>query len=136
MSGAFGYEMDLGRCSPEEKEAIRLQVETYKARYKVLHQGDYYRLCSPFQAGFCTAWEQVSPDRREALVSVVLGAAHAAPPFKTLRLKGLDPTFQYQEEGGGPLYGGEVLMEAGYPLPRVQGDYQSFQFYFRAVNVS
>lgn len=50
MSGAFGYEMDLGRCSPEEKEAIRRQVETYKARYKVLHQGDYQSFQFYFRA--------------------------------------------------------------------------------------
>lgn len=69
MSGAFGCEMDLGRCTQEEKEIIRQQVETYKARYELLHGGDYYRLTSPFQDCAYTAWEQVSPDKREALVS-------------------------------------------------------------------
>ena len=84
MSGAFGYEMDLSRCTQEEREGIRRQVETYKARYELLHGGDYYRLSSPFQENSYTAWEQVSPDRREALVNVVLGCTHAAPPFRTL----------------------------------------------------
>ena len=133
MSGAFGYEMDLGKCTQEEKEVIRRQVETYKARYELLHGGDYYRLTSPFQDNAYTAWEQVSPDRREVLVSVVLGCTHAAPPFRTLRLKGLDPKLNYQVEGTGPLHSGEALMKAGWPLPQVQGDYPSFQFYFSAV---
>lgn len=101
MSGAFGYEMDLGKCTREEKEIIRQQVETYKARYELLHGGDYYRLTSPFQDSAYTAWEQVSPDKREALVSVVLGCTHAAPPFRTLPLRGLDPKLNYQAEGTG-----------------------------------
>ena len=133
MSGAFGYEMDLGKCTGEEKEEIRCQVETYKARYELLHCGDYYRLSSPFQDSAYTAWEQVSPDRREALVNVVLGCTHAAPPFRTLRLKGLDPALQYRIDGTGPLYSGEILMQAGYSLPQILGDYASFQFHLEAV---
>ena len=71
MSGAFGYEMDLGKCTAEEKMEIRRQVESYKIYYDLLHDGDYYRLSSPFQDGIYTAWEHVSANRREALVSVV-----------------------------------------------------------------
>lgn len=132
MSGAFGYEMDLSRCTQEEREGIRRQVETYKARYELLHGGDYYRLSSPFQENSYTAWEQVSPDRREALVNVVLGCTHAAPPFRTLCLKGLDPALYYQADGAGPLHSGESLMKAGWPLPQVSGDYQSVQIYLKA----
>ncbi|MCI9679327.1 MAG: alpha-galactosidase [Oscillospiraceae bacterium] len=133
MCGAFGYEMDLSKCTEAEKQVIRQQIETYKARYALIHQGDYYRLASPFQNSGYTAWEQVSPDKREALVSVVLGCTHAAPPFRTLPLKGLDPKLNYQADGTGPLYSGAALMKAGWPLPQVPGDYQSFQFYFRAA---
>jgi len=132
MSGAFGYEMDLDKCTAEEEGEIRRQVETYKARYDLIQAGDYYRLTSPFQDSAYTAWEQVSPDRREALVNVVLGCTHAAPPFRTLRLKGLDPVLHYQVNGAGPLHSGEALMKAGYPLPQVQGDYPAFQFYLKA----
>ena len=131
MSGAFGYEMDLGRCTEEEREIIRRQIETYKARYELLHFGDYYRLTDPFQPGPFTAWEQVSRDRREALVSVVTGPASAGNVFPPLRLKGLDPALQYRVNGGG-LYGGDVLMNAGYLLPRFWGDYQSVQLYLLA----
>lgn len=134
MSGAFGYEMDLGRCTAEEKAEIRRQVESYKKYYHLLHGGDYYRLSSPFQDSSYTAWEQVSADRREALVHVVLGCTHAAPPFRTLRFKGLDPALLYQIDQAGGLYSGEVLMKAGYPFPQIQEDYPAFQFHLQAVN--
>ena len=133
MSGAFGYEMDLGKCTAEEKREIGSQVESFKTHYELLHHGDYYRLGSPFQDNAYTAWEQVSPDRREAIVNVMLGCTHAAPPFRTLRLKGLHPAYQYQIDGSDALYSGETLMKAGYPLPQMQGDYPAFQFCLKAV---
>lgn len=132
MSGAFGYEMDLGKCTPQEKAEIRRQVEWYKEHYELLHHGEYYRLSSPLQNDSYTAWEQVSSDKREALVSVVLGTSHAAPPFRNLRFKGLNPAFQYRIGENGMLYSGEYLMKAGYPVPQMQGDYSAFQIYMRA----
>ena len=51
MSGAFGYELDLSKCTPEEKACIRRQIETYKARWELLQLGDYYRLTDPFREG-------------------------------------------------------------------------------------
>ncbi|MCI8650649.1 MAG: alpha-galactosidase [Anaerotruncus sp.] len=132
MSGAFGYEMDLSKTTTEEKELIVQQIHTYKAHWKLIHQGDYYRLTDPFQNQAYTAWEHVSQDRREALVSYVTGSIHAAPPFVTLRLKGLDPQLCYQVNGSEESYRGDVLMLAGYPIPMMLGDYQSLQLYLIA----
>ena len=94
MCGTFGYEMDLGRCSREEKETVREQVETYKRRAALIAGGDYYRLTDPFQDPPFTAWAIVASDKREALVSLVTGSARAAQPFPVLRLRGLDPALQ------------------------------------------
>ena len=132
MSGTFGYEMDLRKTSPEEREAIRRQVAFFKEHYDLIQRGDYYRLTDPFAEGPYTAWEHVSPDRREALVSLATGAVHAAAPFHTLRLKGLDPRLTYQMNGEG-AFPGDTLMNAGYPLPMLQGDYQSIQLYLSAI---
>ncbi|MCI8688613.1 MAG: alpha-galactosidase, partial [Lawsonibacter sp.] len=132
MSGTFGYEMDPSKTTPEEKEAIKQQIAFFKEHYHLIQHGDYYRLTDPFQNGPYTAWEQVAPDRREALVSLVSTEVHAAAPFRVLRLKGLDPQLTYQVNGG-TSYPGDVLMNAGYPLPVFHGDYQSLQLYLRAV---
>ena len=118
---------------PQEEQAIiRRQTAFFKEHYDLIQQGDYYRLTDPFQNGPYTAWEQVAPDRREALVSLVSTEVHAAAPFRVLRLKGLDPQLTYQVNGG-TSYPGDVLMNAGYPLPVFHGDYQSLQLYLRAV---
>ena len=132
MSGTFGYEMDLSQTAEEDKEVIRRQVAFFKEHYDLIQRGDYYRLTNPFQNGPYTAWEQVSEDKREALVSLVTTSLCAAPSFQTLRLKGLDPMQTYQVNGEGS-WPGDVLMEAGWPLPMFQGDYQSLQLYLSAT---
>jgi alpha-galactosidase len=132
MSGTFGYEMDLSRATAEEKEILRAQIQQFKEHWELLQWGDYYRLSDPFQNGPYTAWAQVSGDRRQALVSLVTGTIHAAPPFLSLRLKGLDPTLRYHVNGSEETYAGDELMLAGYPLPLPQDDYQSLQFYLEA----
>ena len=131
MSGTFGYEMDLSKCTQEEKETVRRQVAQFKEHYWLIQDGDYYRLSDPFQNGPYTAWEHVSSDKREALVSLVTGPFRGAPPFLALQVRGLDPSLRYQVngEGGWP---GDVLMQVGIPLPILQGDYQALQFYLRA----
>jgi alpha-galactosidase len=50
----------------------------------------------------------------------------------TLRFKGLDPALRYHVNGGEETYAGDVLMQAGYPVPMLMGDYQSIQFYLQA----
>jgi alpha-galactosidase len=132
MSGTFGYEMDLSRTTAEEKEIIKEQIQQFKEHWELLQWGDYYRLSDPFQDGPYTAWEQVSADQRQALVTIVTGTIHAAPPFLTLRLKGLDPKLRYHVNGSAEAYAGDVLMLAGYPLPMLLNDYQSFQLYLEA----
>ena len=133
MSGTFGFEMDLGRCTAEEKEIVRRQTAAFKAWAHLIREGDYYRLTPPFQAPGFTAWAHVAPDRREALVSLVTGSTWAAQPFITLRLKGLDAAAQYRINGGETLWSGDALMYAGYPVPPMKGDYQALQLHLEAV---
>ena len=131
MHGTFGYEMDLSKCTPEEKETVRRQTVFFKEHYELIQDGDYYRLSDPFRNDSYTAWEHVSRDRREALVNLVTGVFHGAPPFLTLRVKGLDPALRYRINGEGS-WSGDVLMQAGWPLPILSGDYQALQLYLEA----
>lgn len=130
MSGTFGYEMDLGRCTEDEKQAVRRQIAFFKRHCRLIQQGVYDRLSSPDDA--FTAWQQTAPDGGEALVSVVWGPVHAAGPFRAVRLRGLVPGARYRVNEGGLLYTGAALMAAGLPLPLPQSDYQAWQFYLQA----
>ena len=139
MDGILGYELDSTKLTKEEKQICREQVKAYKKNYPLIVCGDYYRLTNPYTFSEYVAWEHVSPDQREALVSLVTGSARAAQPFTVLRLKGLDPQRRYRITGTDGLYGsdtlyrGDTLMYAGYPIPLLWGDYQSVQLYLEAV---
>lgn len=129
MSGAFGYELDLGALSPEEKAEVAQQVAEYKATEHLIRNGDYYRLSRP--DGPYTAWANVSRDQREALVSLVAGPAVASPPFLFLKLQGLNPALQYRVNGEPELWPGDMLMQAGYPLPLLR-EHTAIRLHLRA----
>ena len=131
LSGTFGYEMDLGALSDQEKAMVVRQIRDYRESYDLVQTGDYYRLSAPSPDGPPTAWLHVSPDRSTALLCVVSGQVHAGPPFRRLKLKGLDPVRQYQVTGDETPWPGDVLMEAGYPLPML-GEYQSLRLWLKA----
>lgn len=63
MSGTFGYELDINKMTPEEKELVSRQVAEYKRLYTLISDGDYYRLSNPFENKNYTAWQLVSPDK-------------------------------------------------------------------------
>ena len=131
MSGTFGYEMDLGTLSEKEKTLVRQQIQEYRESYRLIQSGDYYRLSSPSPDGAPTAWLHVSQDQQEALLCVVSGQVHAGPPFRCLKLKGLNPEKQYRVTGSEEPWPGDILMEAGFPLPMLS-EYQSLRLWLKA----
>lgn len=76
MAGAFGYELDLTKLNDEERGLVRRQVADYHRYYDVIQNGDYYRLINPTESkGDMTsaaAWESVSSDKREVLLTYVV----------------------------------------------------------------
>ena len=109
--GAFGYELDLTRLSPEEQEEVRRQIAFVKEYREVLQFGDFYRLLSPFDGNF-TAWMAVSSDKRTALVGWYKVLNEVNGPFRRVKLQGLDPELCYTVDGSSRYFGDE-LMYAG-----------------------
>ena len=124
--GSFGYELDPDKLTEEEKAEIKEQVKYYHKYYDVIHYGELYRLITPFENHFRTAWEFVSEDKKEALVTVV----NMRKPYDDLfilRLKGLDSEKLYEIEDTGDTYSGAFLMNAGINLThRQNGDGTSY----------
>ncbi len=133
MAGSFGYELDPGALSEAEREQIRGQIARYRELRPLLLNGRYYRL--PDTEMF-SAWQFVSDDGGQALVSVVVRSPEANPRPLHIRLKGLDPAADYilddpdvfgeREAAGaaaGTEFSGTALMHAGYTFPPLLGDY-------------
>ena len=132
MAGVFGYELDPKKLSEEEKQEIREQIRVYRQYAPLVMNGLYYRLTNPFEqeAG---AWEVISEDGGEVLVSAVLLEVHGNMTTNYIRLKGLTENGMYQEQETGKIYAAEALMEAGIPLPVEMGEYRAYQMHFVRV---
>ena len=130
QAGTFGYELDPAKLTEDEKKTVKEQIAAFH-RYETLNAGgDYYRLDE--SEGDWTAWMTVSPDRKEALVSVAATHVRANGPFPFIRLQGLDPERIYCREDTGEKLTGAALMYGGISLPQFAGDYPATQIYFNS----
>ncbi|MBT2655214.1 alpha-galactosidase [Bacillus sp. ISL-18] len=139
--GTFGYELNPLLLTEEEREEIKEQVAFYKQHRRLIREGQFYRLLSPFE-GNETAWMVVSPDQSEAMVGYykVLATPNGRK-HQTLRLRGLDEGRVYHAAGRD--YYGDELIQVGLPLPTEfnganskqalrGGDFQSEVFYVKS----
>ncbi len=126
MSGTFGYELDVNKLPPEEKEEITRQVNTFRQLSRILQYGDYFRLAGPYDNELYTVWEQVSTDKTKAVVNIVSTKVQANGIPVAVKLKGLLPHAIYKVKD--QYYTGEMLMNAGLLLPMPQAEYQAWQY--------
>lgn len=133
MAGSFGYELDLNRISEEEKQCVKSQIREFHRYWNLIHNGDYYRLTDPFAYPAAAAWLFVSEDQAEALLNVVTLETHGNSPAVYVCLKGLDPAAMYRDEETGNVYPGAGLMNAGIPVPKMDGEYQAWQVHLVRV---
>ena len=148
MSGTFGYELDLGKLTDEEKEQVRAQIQVFKQYYDLIQDGRYYRLTNPTTDHRFTAWQFVSDT--ESLVNLVLTHPEANARPLHIQLRGLEEDALYRVDslcvygsastpeiagvkghtkGEGAVYSGSTLLYAGLTLPHLVGDYPSVQLH-------
>ena len=132
-TGAFGYELDLSLISAEEQEEIRRQVQQYLEDEPLIRQGLYYRLGEETEGMDAFSWLLVSENQDQALLTVVATATHGNAPLIHLRFKGLDPEALYELREEGLKRSGAALMNAGYTLPMLTGDYPAFRLHLKKV---
>ena len=131
MCGTFGYELDATKLSKAELAECKRQSAIFKKYQSLIFSGDYYRLTDPFLYGNYEAWQSVSKDRSEALLTVVITRLTMNGPQEYVKAKGLDPDAMYHVDSLGITLSGTALMNAGLPVPREVPDYSSFQYHFK-----
>ena len=133
LAGTFGYELDLTKLTDEEKETVKKQCKDYHKYFDVIHNGNLYRLISPWKDRKKCAWMYVSDDKREALVTYVVIRCEVFQR-NYLRLAGLDPNKRYLNEQTGQILSGDTLMRAGLNIQNKFEDYRSCVFHLVAVD--
>lgn len=132
MGGNLGYELDVGKLSPEEKDEVRRQVATYRDLRELVQRGDFYRLANPFLSSVA-AWIFVSADGSKAWASWFQTSGEANQPVPSLRLRGLEPHAKYRLDGTDRVFGGDELMLVGLRVSGPGGDHLSCSWVLNRV---
>ena len=132
MAGTFGYELNLGHLTEAEKEEIRRQIREYRAHAELVQTGLYYRLTNPFEDSLA-AWQFVSKDYSETLVSAVAQEIHGYMIIPYLKLRGLKSGAMYQDQATGKIYPADALMDMGLPIMPVKEEYAATQIHLKLV---
>ena len=112
MGGQLGYELDITKMSDDELAEIAQQIDQYKQLRSVIHNGEMYRLQSPFTSNH-TAWEYISEDKKTVILLYFKTRAIAGFERSMQCLEALDGDGIYQLRGTEETYNGNVLMHYG-----------------------
>lgn len=132
MAGTFGYELDATKMSPEDQKQALAATKLYKKVQAMTFNGDFYRLLSPFDQGNLVAWQVVSKDQAQSLLTVVMIDVVTNPAFVYLKLRGLDENANYKVAD--KIYSGQALMNAGLKLDPLKGSYSSRQILIEKIS--
>ena len=127
MAGSFGYELDLGKLSAEEKEQVKGQVEQFHAFYDLTHEGDYYRLTT-LGNDDCMAWAFVAKDKRRAMLTLVKTQSEGNPVPTHVFMKGLAYDKNYKcilKNDISVINSGAAFVNAGITIPWIMTQYES-----------
>lgn len=128
MMGNLGYELDLTRLSPSEKDAISRQIAHYKKIRPIIQFGQHYRLINPAMGENEVAVQ--FNYRNQVVVTYVRILSTIEEMETTLRLKHLEEDADYILQETGQVFSGAELMYAGMTIVMDQGDFLSKQYHF------
>lgn len=142
LSGTFGYELDITKIPAEDRALIPGQIALYKKFNALVRTGDYYRIASYSQNNEYDCWECVSRDKKQALVTFVQVLNHPNFHSRKIYFRGLDPVKEYKvsfpddepDRREMPAsFTGSTLMNAGYTIPRMWGDFHAKLIYIQEL---
>ena len=119
VGGMLGYELNILRSNEAVKADMHEQIVKYLTYEKLIREGDYYPLLSPFDHPY-SAYYYASPERDEFLLTFVQGwdcLARCTRREKTalLKVKEAKPGVIYVDSLSGVKLTGEEL-RAGIPV--------------------
>lgn len=129
MCGVLGVGYDITKWNDKEKEIAREKIARYKEIRETVHNGDHYRLVSPYENNR-SVLQFVNKPKSESIVFVYNLAEYPNNTIpetkrsKNVKLRGLQPDASYQIEGMEGLYKGSQLMNIGVEFP-LRGAFKS-----------
>lgn len=133
LAGTFGYELDVTKISKEDMNMIPKQVELYHKYNDLVRRGDYYRLENYSENHLFDAWEVVSKEKDEVLVTYIQVLGRPNYHSRRIKLKGLDSNKMYENKETGEILSGSALMNAGINLTGIYGDFKGKLIYYKQI---
>ncbi len=133
IAGTFGYELDVTKISKEDRNMIPKQVELYHKYNDLVRRGDYYRLENYSENHLFDAWEVVSKEKDEVLVTYIQVLGRPNYHSRRIKLKGLDSNKMYENKETGEILSGSALMNAGINLTGIYGDFKGKLIYYKKI---
>lgn len=142
LAGTFGYELDITKLPEEDRKIIPEQIAMYKKYNNLVRNGDYYRLNSFSTNNEFDAWQVLSKDKNEALITVVQVLNRPNYHSRKIYAKDLSLNVKYNVQVQDSLgnttdmgnWSGNTLCNAGLLLPRMMGDFHSQLVHITAVH--
>lgn len=123
----LGYELDLTKCTEDEKEAIRRQTEEHKEERSRLLDGTFFRHNVPNDNYIM--WSVVTED--ECLAIIFQKFFNPLCSHGRFRLLGLSPDADYTDIKTSETYGGDELMQIGVTVPLEKEDFHAFVIHLK-----
>ena len=125
----LGYELDLTKCTEEEKDAIRRQTAEHTEERSRFLDGTFYRHDVPNDN--YVMWSAVT--KTECLAVIFQKFFDPICSHGRFRLLGLDPEGDYMDTESQKVYGGDELMQIGVTVPLVKDDFHTFVIHLKRV---
>ena len=126
----LGYELDLTKCTEEEKDAIRRQTAEHTEERSRFLDGTFYRHDVPNDN--YVMWSAVT--KTECLAVIFQKFFEPLCSHGRFRLLGLDPEGDYMDTESQKVYGGDELMQIGVTVPLVKEDFHTFVIHLKRVD--
>jgi alpha-galactosidase len=130
MVGQFGFELDLNKCTEKDIEIAKESIEKYKELQSIFHNGDCYRLISPFETELSVI-EFISEDKNTVVICIDSQKAIPNAPDTYIYPEGLQEDAFYSV--GEEIYGGDYLMNNGILFTN-EWEHVSFRLELKKVN--
>lgn len=124
----LGYELDLTKCTEEERKKIAGQIAEHKKERSWLQEAVFYRN-EALNENY-VSWSSVRDDGEEFFVFVFQKFFNPLYSHGRFRLNGLNPDSDYRETVSEKKYGGDELMEIGISVPLIKEDFHVFMLHF------
>lgn len=131
LFGTFGYELDPTKLNNEDLEEVKISNLWFKKYKKLIDEGDYYSLISPYNNNF-VAREVVSKNKNEAII-FYMNYRQVNWESRFLKIQGLKEDYIYKNDLSNDCFSGSVYMNIGLNMSSGRQSFTPSLIYLKRI---